>query len=139
MRRAAADLPAAREAVASIEFAIVGFAFFLMLFGIFELGRMASVQSTLSYGTNVAVRYAAVHGAASSDRATAADIAAKFTSAVRPILGSAAPTPSVTYSPNDDPGSTVTVAASTAWSPIAFASSFASVVLSAEASLVVVH
>lgn len=139
MRRAPADLLSTREAVASIEFAIVGFAFFLMLFGIFELGRMASVQSTLSYGTNVAVRYAAVHGAASSDPATTASVAAKFAGAVAPILGGAAPTPSVTYSPNDDPGSIVTVAASTPWSPIAFASSFASVVLSAEASLVVVH
>lgn len=139
MRRAAADLLSGREAVVSIEFAIVGFAFFLMLFGIFELGRMASIQSTLSYGTNVAVRYAAVHGAASSDPASAAKIAAKFTGAVAPILGGAAPTPTITYSPNDDPGSTVTVAASTAWSPVAFASSFASVVLSARSSLVVVH
>lgn len=132
-------LAAERRAVASIEFATVGFAFFLMLFGIFELGRMASAQSALAYGTDVATRYAAVHGSASSSPASTDAVAAEFTSAVSPVLGSAAPTPTVTFSPNNNPGSTVTVSASYAWSPLTMGSSFPSVTLSAQSSLVIEH
>ena len=139
MLRRLRSLAAERRGVATIEFATVGLAFFLMLFGIFELGRMASAESALTYGTDVATRYAAVHGSASASPASATTVADQFTSAVSPVLGGAAPAPTVTFSPDNNPGSTVTVSASYDWSPLSMGSSFPSVTLSAQSSLVIQH
>ncbi len=114
-------------------------ALFLMLFAIIELGRMAAAENALSYAANVATRYAAVHGSASASPASSEAIAAQFATAAAPVLGSAAPTPTVTFSPNNNPGSTVTVAASYAWSPVSMKGDFAAVTLSASSTLVIEH
>ena len=128
-----------RRGVASVEFAVVALVFFMMLFAIVELGRLAAAQSALSYAVDVATRYAAVHGADSATPATTATVAAQFAAAAAPILGSGAPSPTVTFSPDNNPGSTVTVSASYAWSPVTMGSDFASVMLSSQSSLVIEH
>jgi Flp pilus assembly protein TadG len=128
-----------RRGVASVEFAAVALVFFMMLFAIIELGRLAAAQSALSYAADVAARYAAVHGADSATPATTTTIAAEFAAAAAPILGSGAPTPTVTFSPDNNPGSTVTVSASYAWAPLSMGSDFASVTLSSQSTLVIEH
>ena len=137
--RGAARLGGDRSGGASVEFAVVALALFLMLFGIIELGRLAAAESALSYAATVAARYAAVHGAASASPASSAAIAAEFATAAAPVLGSAAPTPTVTFTPNNNPGGTVTVAASYAWSPVSMTGDFAAVTLSASSTLVIEH
>jgi len=135
----AARLAGDRSGAASVEFAIVALALFLMLFAIIELGRLAAADSALSYAAGVAARYAAVHGSSSASPASSEAIAAQFAAAAAPVLGSAAPTPTVTFTPNNNPGSTVTVAASYAWSPVSMKGDFAAVTLSTASTLVIEH
>jgi Flp pilus assembly protein TadG len=45
-----------------VEFAIVAFLFSIVLFGIFELGRMVLVYTTVANSARVGARYAIVHG-----------------------------------------------------------------------------
>ena len=118
---------------------MVGLAFFLMLFAIIELGRLAAAESALNYAADAAARYASVHGSASASPATPAMVAAQFAAAAAPVLGDAAPTPTVVFSPNDDPGSTVTVSASYVWSPVSLTGDFASVTLAGASTLVIEH
>ena len=57
-----------------VEFALVALAFFIILFGIFDLGIMAYSYHFVSYAARDATRWAIVHGADSASPATAEDV-----------------------------------------------------------------
>ncbi len=52
---------------ALVEFALVGIVFFLLVFGMVDVGRGVWNYNTLAQATREGTRYAIVHGAASSD------------------------------------------------------------------------
>ena len=57
-----------------VEFAIVAPIFFVMLFGIMEMGRLVWMNHELTNGTREAARFAMVHGSEASTCVTIADL-----------------------------------------------------------------
>lgn len=92
---------------AAIEFALCASVFFMMLFGIVELGRLMYTYHELVQAARIGTRYAIVHGASSSAPATASQIAGVTAAASAAITTAEV---SVAFSPNNQAGSQVTVA-----------------------------
>jgi Flp pilus assembly protein TadG len=98
---------ASGTAVASIEFALCGGAFICMLLAVTDFGRLMFTYHEMAEASRVAARYAIVHGSASSAPASATTVA-NVAAAATPFVTS--PEVTVTFSPNNSPGSQVTVA-----------------------------
>lgn len=96
---------ASHEGNAAIEFALCASAFFMMLLGIAEFARLMHAYHDMAQGARIGVRYAIVHGAASGAPATASQIAS-ITAASAAISAAEV---SVAFSPNNQPGSQITV------------------------------
>lgn len=80
----------------------------MFTFGMLELGIFVACYSNATYAARGAVRYAIVHGSASTNPCTASALQSQ----VKPYLvgiPSSAITVAPTWSPNTDAGSTVTV------------------------------
>jgi Flp pilus assembly protein TadG len=56
-----------------VEFALASIVFFIMVFGLIDVGRAVWNYNTLSQATREGARYAIVHGSRSADPATADD------------------------------------------------------------------
>ena len=92
---------------AMLEFALVSLVFFTVVFGIMEYGRMILNYNVVSTAAREGVRYASVRGANSGHTATASDIQSYVADHSLGVLTPANVT--VTWSPNNKPGSTVQV------------------------------
>ena len=80
----------------------------ILMAGIMELGFTGLVANSVSFAAQRAARYASVRGSASGHAASAADIQAIATQSAAPI-GAGLLTVTVTWTPNNSPGSTVQV------------------------------
>jgi Flp pilus assembly protein TadG len=91
-----------------VESSIVAVVFLLLLTGAMELGRLGFAYNEVSFAAQSAARYASVCGSSSGHAATAAQIqsvAETYTGA----LDNTKVTVTTTWSPNNNPGSTVQV------------------------------
>jgi Flp pilus assembly protein TadG len=98
----------------AVEFAIAISAVLVLVFAIIDVGRLYADQHALDYGIEKAVRYAVVN----STSATAATIKSQLVSAITPVVGAtraAGASVSVTFSPSEKVGATVTVSATLSW------------------------
>ena len=93
-----------------VQFALIVPLFILTFVAFVEFGRAIYTSSTLDNAVREAVRVAIVRGAASGSIATADDIRAVVRGKATAVDTSAM-TINVTYSPDNKPGSTVTVQA----------------------------
>lgn len=98
---------ASGTAVVSIEFALCGGTFILMLLAVTDFGRLMFTYHEMAEASRVAARYAIVHGSASASPASAATIANAAAAATSLVTSQQV---TVTFSPNNSPGSQVTVA-----------------------------
>ena len=96
------------------ETAIVFVVFTLMIFGIIDGGRMMWEYNILSYSAREGVRYASMRGSTNTHPATASDVQNYVTSQALGLGVSTA----VSWSPNNQPGSTVQVTTTHAFTPI---------------------
>ena len=103
---------------AMVEGALVMLAFMLILFGILDFGRMVWSYTLVSYGAREATRYAMVRGTDSGHAATVDDIK-KIVTGSALGLDSSKITSSVSFSPDQSAGSTVRVAVTYSFSPLA--------------------
>jgi len=99
-----------RRGVVAIEFALVIPVFLLMVYGFMELGRMLFIQNSLGHAVYEAQRYAIVHGASSSSPADAAAIHGVIVERGS-MLDPDRLTTEVTFTPDNAPGSVVTIEA----------------------------
>lgn len=100
-----------QRGAAVIEFALAFLAFFLLVYGIMEYGRIVASYNILAGATREAARYAVVHGSSSGSAATATDIQDVVRRwAVGLDTNSVAVT--TTWTPGNGPGSTVKVQSS---------------------------
>ena len=91
-----------------VEFALVVPIFFLLIFGFIDFGIIFAGYCSAAYASQIAVRYAIVHGNNSSSACTNTQI----TSLVARYLWAAQKTGTVvntTWNPDNSPGSTVTI------------------------------
>ena len=101
-----------------IEGALVMLAFFGITMGVMDFGRMVWSYAAVSSGAREATRYAIVHGSGSGNTATVSQIQGIVTGKAVG-LAPANTTTTVTFSPDQSAGSTVTVAVSYSFYPIA--------------------
>ncbi len=95
--------------VALLEFGLVMVVFFMFVFGIMDFGRALYSYHFVSNAACEATRYAIVRGASSTEPATAADVANYVKSITPAGINFNDLTISTTWSPNNDPGSSVRV------------------------------
>ena len=97
-----------------IEFAIAALLFFSLLFGIMEFGRAIWIYGTTAHAAREGARYAIVRGAESGRAASASDVATYVQGVLAGMQCSPANT---TWSPDNKPGSVVTVQVNCPFSP----------------------
>jgi Flp pilus assembly protein TadG len=61
-----------------VEFALVAPLFFMLLFGVIEMGRLVWTNHELTNGTREGARFAMVHGSEASSQATLSQIEARI-------------------------------------------------------------
>jgi Flp pilus assembly protein TadG len=97
-----------QRGAAALEFGLAFVVFLSVVYGVMEFGRIVSSYNILSAAVREGVRYAVVHGGKSGSPATAADIQ----SVVRRWtvgLDSSSVAVTATWTPNNQPGSSVRV------------------------------
>jgi Flp pilus assembly protein TadG len=120
------------------EFAIATGVVLVLVFATFDIGRLFAAQHALDFGVEKAVRYAVVN----STTATSATIKSKLVTAITPAIGAtqaAAAIVSVTFSPSEKIGGTVTVTASLAWTASAAGDFMPAVTLNSAQTLTILH
>jgi Flp pilus assembly protein TadG len=103
--------------VAGVEFALLAVVFFAAFGGVAEVARYVADQQDIMHAVHTTGRYAIVHGANSTSPATAASLQAMVASNLVLVSSSGVNT-TVSFAPNNTPGSTVTITASYTWLPI---------------------
>lgn len=92
--------------------------FLVIIFGLMDFGRMVWSYTTVSYGAREATRYAMVRGSGSGHTATVSQIQGIVTSHSIGLDPSNVTT-TVTFTPDQNPGSTVKVVVTYQFYPIA--------------------
>ncbi len=125
-----------RRGVAALEFALTAIPVLMLLLATVEFGRLFADQYALSLGVERAARFAVVHGSQSVLPASGADISGQFYAAAAPFLGAGAggAAVSVTFTPDNTPGSVVTVNATYGFLPASLLEAIPALTLSAQAS-----
>ncbi len=109
------DLARDRRGATAVEFGLVIATFLMMTFGVIEVGRYTMIQQALNDSVHTGARYAIVHGSMSTAPATTASLqilVQNYSSVLTPSSVSV----TVTFSPDNSPGSTVSIVATYPWS-----------------------
>ena len=99
-----------------LEFGLAFLAFFSVLYGVMEFGRIVASYNILSGATREGARYATVHGSASGSVASASDIQTIVRNWAIGMNTSAVAV-TTTWTPGNGPGGKVRVSASYAIAP----------------------
>jgi Flp pilus assembly protein TadG len=97
-----------RRGSTMIESTLVATVYLLLLVAIMECGRLGFAYNSVSFAAHRAARYAALRGASSGHPASASDVAAEA-GALLVALDAANVSVATTWTPNNQPGSTVQV------------------------------
>ncbi len=100
-----------------VEFTMVLLISLTLIFGIIQASLALYAYSFVSYGARCGARYAMVRGSKSSTPATASSVQTYVESLAFP-LNTSSMTVTTTWSPNNDPGCTVTVAVIYVFTPL---------------------
>jgi Flp pilus assembly protein TadG len=96
--------------VTAIEFSLIVPVFLLIIYGIMELGRLLFIYNSLGHAVYEGSRYAIVRGSESAVPATTAQIEAQVESYATNLDPSLLNV-TVTFDPDNSPGSTINIAA----------------------------
>jgi Flp pilus assembly protein TadG len=107
-----------QRAQTMVEFAMIALVTLTLIFGIIQASLALYAYSFVSYGARCGARYAMVHGSSSSSPATNSSVQSYVQGLAYP-LNTGSLTVTTTWSPNNSPGSTVTVQVSYVFSPLA--------------------
>ena len=99
-----------------VESALAILVFAILLVGIMDLGFTGFVVNSVTFAAQRAARYASVRGSGSGHAATASDIQAIAQEYAAPLAATAL-TVQVSWTPNNNPGSTVRVQVSFTFTP----------------------
>ena len=106
-----------KRGAAAVEFALVSTAFLTMLLGVMEVARYVADRQDLMSAVHTTGRYAIVHGSASSSPATTTSLKQMVGNSLF-LINSSSVTATASFSPNNSPGSKVTITASYTWTPL---------------------
>jgi Flp pilus assembly protein TadG len=105
-----------QRGMAAVEFGLVGMFIVTFLIGIMEVATYVADQQDLFSAVHAAGRYAVVHGSSSSSPASLTTLEAQVGSNLS-LLSAPPVSATASFSPNNDPGSTVTITGSYSWTP----------------------
>jgi Flp pilus assembly protein TadG len=100
------------------EFALVLTPCLALIFGVINFALALYCYDFVCYSAQQAARYAVVHGSTSSSPATASSITSYVNSLVVGVLNTNNVSVTTTWSPNNNPGSTVTITVSYSYPPL---------------------
>ncbi|MDF2780358.1 MAG: hypothetical protein K0S96_162 [Geminicoccaceae bacterium] len=126
-----------RRGGVAIEFAFVIPIAILLTIGAVEVARAVSVQASISQAAKETVRVASVRGSASGAAATEAQLESMAVQLAD--LADTSTSAAVTWAPDNNPGSVVTVDMQTTFSPVALPFGAGSYTFNATASMTVVR
>lgn len=106
-----------QRGAAAVEFAMLSTVYLTMLLGILEVGRYIADKQDLMSAVHTTGRYAIVHGSSSSSPASASTLQQMVGNHLA-LIGATSVTASASFSPNNNPGSKVTITASYTWKPL---------------------
>lgn len=106
-----------RRGAAGVEFAMLSTVYLTMLLGIVEVGRYVADRQDLMSAVHTTGRYAIVHGSSSSSPASATTLQQMVGNHLA-LISSSSITATASFSPNNNPGSNVTITASYTWKPL---------------------
>jgi Flp pilus assembly protein TadG len=124
-----------RQGSAAVEFAFAIPIAVLLTIGAVEVARAVSVQASISQAAKETVRIASVRGAASGAAATEAQLEAMAVDLAD--LADASTSAAVTWAPDNNPGSVVTVDMQTTFAPVALPFGPSSYTFNATASMTI--
>jgi Flp pilus assembly protein TadG len=121
-----------------VELALILPLFFLMVFGALDFGRGIWAYNTIAYASREGVRYAVVRGSKSQTPASASDI--RQTVVAKAVgLDPSKLTVTVTWLPNNTPGSNVKVQAQFNFVPIVPLLNLGTITLSSSSNMVIAN
>jgi Flp pilus assembly protein TadG len=126
-----------RRGGVAIEFAFIIPIAILLTIGAVEVARAVSVQASISQAAKETVRFASVRGSASGAAATEAQLEAMAVQLAN--LANAGTSAAVTWSPDNSPGSVVTMDMQTTFSPVALPFGPSSYTFTSTASMTIVR
>ena len=106
-----------RRGSVMVELALVFTTFVFLLVAIMDFGRMGFALNSITYAAHHAARFAATNGSGSGHAASTADIQSNVQSNIV-ALDTAALTTTVTWTPDNSPGSKVQVVISYSFKPL---------------------
>jgi len=119
------------------EFALVATPCFMLFFAIMSFAMALYSYDFVCYSAQQAARYAMVHGTSATQTVSAADVTTYVNSLVVGVLTTSSLTVTTTWSPNEKPGSVVTVAVSYNYKPLTSLVSSVNINLSRTAAMVI--
>ena len=134
---ATARLVGDRRGGVAIEFAFIIPIAILLTIGAVEVARAVSVQASINQAAKETVRFASVRGTASGAAATEAQLEAMAVQLAN--LADASTSAAVTWSPDNSPGSVVTMDMQTTFSPVALPFGPSSYTFTSTASMTIVR
>jgi Flp pilus assembly protein TadG len=122
---------------AMAEFALVITPCLALIFGIINFALALYCYDFVCYSAQQAARYATVNGATSPTPATAASVTSYVDALVGGVLNTKNVTVATTWSPNNSPGSTVTITVSYSYPPLTSLVSSVTIPLTRTAAMVI--
>lgn len=110
-------LTQSRSGAAAVEFALLALVYLTILLGVIEVARYIADRQDLMTAVHSVGRYAIVHGANSGSPASTQSLQQMVASRLI-ILRGAPITATASFTPNNNPGSTVTITATYTWNPL---------------------
>jgi Flp pilus assembly protein TadG len=122
---------------AMAEFALVLTPCLALFFGIINFALALYCYDFVCYSAQQAVRYATVHGSTAPTVVSAADVQTYVNTLVAGVLNTSSLTVTTTWSPDNKPGSVVTVAVSYNFPPLTSIVSSVTIPLTSTAAMVI--
>jgi Flp pilus assembly protein TadG len=126
-----------RGGQAVAEFALVITPCLTLFFGVINFALALYCYDFVCYSAQQAVRYATVHGSTATTPVTASSIQTYVNSLVVGVLKTSSMTVTTTWSPNNNPGSVVTVVVSYSFPPLTSLVSSVTIPLTRTAAMVI--
>ncbi|HEY6417560.1 MAG TPA: hypothetical protein VIX59_01045 [Candidatus Binataceae bacterium] len=120
-----------------LEFALFAVPSLLLLFAIMNFALALYSYDFVGYSAQQAVRYAVVHGSTSTQPVSATNITNYVDGLVLGVLDTSLLTVNTTWTPNNKPGSVVTVTVSYTFKPLTSFVSTANIALTRTAAMVI--
>jgi Flp pilus assembly protein TadG len=127
----------AKRGTSMAEFALIAIPCLALFFGIMNFALALYDYDFVGYGAQQAARYAIVHGASASQVATASSIQTYVDGMVAGAVNTSLLTVNTTWSPNNSPGSVVTVTVGYTFKPLTSLVSSVNINLSQTAAMVI--